>query len=383
VNNGVKNADKVKIIMDKPNRLLSVVLLGNNLVNTASASLGVIIVQNIILSTSALGEWAILIETIIMTIILLVLGDVLPKVLSYAHSERLALVYAQPIKVISVMLYPGVIALDWFTTKLSKFFGGGNPTLSITEEEIKTAISVGREEGTLGKSEAEMLNKVLKFRERFVREVMIPRADIMWIKKGTTLSDFLQIYTKFPYSYFPIYEDTPDNILGTLSTRDVFIAQTKWSLDQKHNVTDLMKPCYFIPETKRMGELFNEMKAKNEKTAIIIDEWGGIRGLITLEQMAEEVVGYFGSDLTRYAKMYETVDEHSFLLDGEMLIDQATDEIGLPIPQGNYETVAGFVLDLLGKIPEEGQQIKFKNMRITVTKMNKRKIVEVLVSKGV
>lgn len=385
VNSGIKNADKVKNIMDRPNRLLSVVLLGNDLVNTAAASLGVIIVQGMITSNNSPidGELAVLIETILMTIILLVIGDVLPKSLSYAHSERLAPLYVRPIQILSIILYPGVITLDWFTTKLSKLFGKGNPTLSITEEEIKTAISVGREEGTIAKSEAEMLNKVLNFRDRFVREVMIPRADITWIKRGTTLSDFLQIYTKYPYSYFPIYEDTPDNILGTLSTRDVFIAQTKWLLDLNHDITDLMKQCYFIPETKRMGELFNEMKSKNQKIAIIIDEWGGLRGLITLEQMAEEVVGYFGSDLTRYAKLYETIDEHSFLLDGEMLVEQAIEEIGLTIPQGNYETVAGFVLDLLGRIPEEGQQIKYKNMRITVTKMDKRKIVEVLVSKVV
>jgi putative hemolysin len=383
VNSGIKNADKVKNIMDRPNRLLSIVLLGNDLVNTAAASLGVIIVQAMIVSSNSTinAELAVLIETIIMTIILLVICDVLPKALSYAHSERLAPVYARPIQILSIILYPGVITLDWFTTKLSKLFGRGNPTLSITEEEIKTAISVG--EGTLAKSEAEMLNKVLNFRERFVREVMIPRADITWIKKGTTLSDFLQIYTKYPYSYFPIYEDTPDNILGTLSTRDVFIAQTKWLLDLNHDITDLMKQCYFIPETKRMGELFNEMKSKNQKIAIIIDEWGGLRGLITLEQMAEEVVGYFGSDLTRYAKLYETIDEHSFLLDGEMMVEQAIEELGLLIPQGNYETVAGFILDLLGRIPEEGQQIKYKNMRITVTKMDKRKIVEVLVSKVV
>jgi putative hemolysin len=230
--------------------------------------------------------------------------------------------------------------------------------------------------------EAEMAERVFRFGDREVREVMTPRPDIIWLEKETKLDEFLTIYAQTPHSRFPVYDETVDNIAGILWIKDVLLAQAKGSMDKESSVTELARPTHFVPESKPIGELFAEMQATGNQTAIIVDEYGGTAGLVTLEQLAEEIVGSLGDELTRVRKKFEAIDINTFQIDGGMRLEQANEELDLGLPEGDYETVAGFVLSLLGHIPKEGEQLKYRDLTLTITEMKGVKIEKLLVTKG-
>ena len=243
-------------------------------------------------------------------------------------------------------------------------------------------ISVGREEGAVEEAEADMVERVFRFGDREVREVMTPRPDIIWVEKGTKLDEFLTIYAQEPHSRFPVYEETVDNIAGILWIKDILLAQAKGSMDEESSVTELARPTHFVPESKSIGELLAEMQATRNQTAIIVDEYGGTAGLVTLEQLAEEIVGSLGDELTKWEKKFEAIDINTFQIDGGMRLEQANEELNLGLPLGDYETVAGFVLSILGHIPKEGEQIKYLDLTLTITEMKGVKIEKLLVTKG-
>ena len=221
VSSGVGNAERVRKITEKPSKLLATVLLGNNLFNTAAAALGTIITVNLLGGVQS-GQ-AVIIATVAVTMLLLIFGEITPKTLATRHSERMALAYARPIEIISWIFHPAVVALSWIGRSLAQLLGGTPPPKSlVSEEEIYTIISVGLEEGVVEETEADMLNKVFEFGDRHVREAMTPRADIVWVEKNTSLSDFLSLYIEHPHTYFPVYDDSIDNVTGILSTKDVF-----------------------------------------------------------------------------------------------------------------------------------------------------------------
>lgn len=379
VSTGVGGAKRVSRIIEKPGKLLATVLLGNNFFNTAAAALGTVI------AVSLLGRnaQAVVVATVTVTLLLLIFGEITPKTLATRHGERMALAYVRPIEIISWLFYPAVVVLGWVGAGLARIVGGAPPPRSlVSEEEIRTIISVGREEGVVEEAEADMLSKVFEFGDRHVRETMIPRADIVWVEKGTNLADFFSLYAQYPYSHFPVYEDSIDNVIGVLSIKDVFLAQAKGLIDQGSAVTDLAGPGYFVPESKHIGELFSEMQAEGKQTAIVVDEFGGTAGLVTLQRLAEEIMGRFGDELARGARGFEVIDENTFQIDGGMHIDQANKELGLALPEGHYETVAGFILSLLGHIPKEGDQLKYDGLRLVITEMRGIKIGKILITRG-
>jgi len=183
--------------------------------------------------------------------------------------------------------------------------------------------------------------------------------------------DFLSIYAEHPHSRFPIYEDTIDSVVGILWIKDVLMAQAKGTIDQNSIIDELARPAYFIPESKLIAELFAE----------VIDEFGGTAGLVTMEQLLEEIVGEFGDELAKVRKTYETISENSFQIDGGMRLDDANEKLELDLPEGEYETVAGLVLSLLGRIPREGEQLRFGNLKIVITEMKGVKIGKILITK--
>jgi putative hemolysin len=279
-------------------------------------------------------------------------------------------------------LRPLVVALSWIASGFSKIFGGTPVPRSLaSEEEIRTLISVGHKEGTLKKEEAEMLHKVFEFGNSPVKEVMVPRTEVVWVKKGARLADFLRLYAKSPLSRFPVYEDKMDNVVGILSVKDVLMAQAKKAISNEDIIDELIRPAYFAPETKRISELFAEMRDKNYRMTVVIDEFGGTAGVVSLSRLMEEIVGPVGDELAAIEKEYETLNEHTFQIDGGMRVEEANEEMGLKLPPGDYETVAGFVLNLLGRIPKRGQKIKYKDLQLVITEMKGLKIEKILVTK--
>jgi len=379
---GESRAERVTRIMQRPAKLLTTILLGNNLFNNAAASLGTMITISA-LKTNAQSGWAVVIATASVTLLLLIFGEIAPKILATRHGERMAFAYAIPIEIISWILYPFAIVFNFIGGGIARLLGGKlRDKVLVSEGEIRTIINVGQQEGVVEKAEADMMSKVFEFSDSHVREAMVPRRDIVWIEKDTTLSDFLGLYAKHPHSNFPVYDDSIDNVSGILSTKDVFLAHAKGNLKPESEISALVKQGYFVPESKHIGELFGEMQAQGESIAIVVDEFGGTDGLVTMKQLAEEVVGHFGDELARRHKTYETIDEYTYLLDGGMRLDQANEALGLSLPEGSYETVAGFVLSLLGHIPDKGEQTEYGELTLAITKMEGTKIDKVLITKA-
>jgi len=373
----VKGAKRVARMIEQPEKLLSTILLGNNFANTAAAVLATI------LAISVWGEErGLLIATIGVTTILLIFGETTPKTIATRHAERLSLAYARPIRAISWLLTPFVVVLSWISSGFTKMVGGTTvPRSLVSEEEIRTMISVGHKEGTVEEDEAEMLHAVFDFGNRPVREVIVPRTEVVWIEKGTKLADFLSTYAESPLSRFPVYEDNMDNVVGILAVKDVLMALAKGTANNKSAVDDLIRPAYLTPETKRISELFTEMRDKNFRMAVVVDEFGGTAGIVSLSRLVEEIVGPVGDELAEAEKEYEAINEYTFQVDGGMRIEEANQELGLELPAGDYETVAGFVLHLLGHIPRQGEQLRYKGLKLVITRMRGVKIEEVLLTK--
>ncbi len=370
VDTKVRGAKMVSRMVEKPEKLLPTILLGNNFVNTAATALATA------LAIKFWPEQGVLIATIAVTIILLIFGETTPKTIATRHAEGLALFFARPIAALSWLLTPFVVVLSWIASGFSKMLGGAPVSRSLaSEEEIRTMISMGHKEGTVEEEEAEMLHKVFEFGNRPVREVMIPRTEVVWVTRSTKLADFLRLYAQTPLSRFPVYADNIDNVVGILAVKDILMAQAKGTLNEESTIDDLIRPAYFAPETKRVSELFAEMRDKNFRMTVIIDEFGGTAGIVSLSGLMEEIVGPVGDELAAIEKDYETINEYTFQVDGGMRVEEANDEMKLNIPEGDdYETVAGFILDLLGHIPKQGEQLKYKNFKIVITEMRGMKI---------
>lgn len=379
VDSGVAGANEVARLVRQPEYLLSTVLIGNNFVNTAAAALGTMILASVIES----DKIVLLVSTIGVTIVLLTFGEVIPKTVATRTSERMALMYLRPIKMIAWILSPLTSVFTRLGTTVARFAGG---TVAmhrdiITEEEMLAMISMGREHGTVEEAEADIIERVFRMGDRRVSEIMKPRTNVVGIEKGAMVKDFYAIYAESPHSRFPVYEGTMDNVTGILWIKDVLIAQARGALKPEDIVTDLARPVHFIPETKIVGELITEMQQQHVPIAVVVDEYGGVAGIVTMEQVLEELVGKLGDELAVGHRHVEKIDRNTYQIKGETRVDQVNEDLGLGLPEGEYETVAGFVLDMVGHIPQEGEQFKYGNLTITVTEVKGVKIEKVLIAK--
>jgi putative hemolysin len=283
---------------------------------------------------------------------------------------------------VSWLLNPFVIVLSGIAYSLTKMVGGTPvPRSLISDEEIRTMISVGHKEGTVEEAEAKLLHKVFDFGDRPVYEVMIPRPEVVAIEQGSKIADFFTLYTQSPLSRFPVFQENMDNVVGILSVKDVLMSIAKESINNESSIDELIRPAYFTPETKHINELFSEMQDKNYRMAVVVDEYGGTAGIVSLTRLVEEIVGPVGDELAAAEKDFEAINEYTFQVDGGMRIDEANTEMELHLPEGDYETVAGFVLHLLGHIPRPGEQLRHKGMKLVITKMRGLKIEEILLTK--
>jgi len=375
----VKGANRVARMIGHPEKLLSTILLGTNLVNTAAAVLATVLAVHLL----GLGEErGALIATIGVTVILLIFAETTPKTIAAHYAEKLSVLFARPVELISWLFTPFVFVLSWIAAGFTKIVGGTPvPRSLVSEEEIRTMISVGHKEGAFEEDEAEMLHKVFDFGDRPVREVIVPRPEVICIEQGSTMADFLALYAESPLSRFPVYEDNMDNVVGILSVKDVLMALAKDIVTRDNTIDDLIRPAYFTPDTKPLNEVFAEMRDKNYRMAVVIDEYGGTAGIVSLSRLVEEIVGPVGDEFAEAEKEYEVINEYTFQIDGGMRIEEANEEMGLDLPEGDYETVAGFVLHLLGRIPHQGEQLRYRGLKLVIIKMRGMKIEEILLTK--
>lgn len=375
IQTGHDGASRVSRIIERPEKFLATVLFGINFSETAMATLGTI------MAVSLWGDnLGVAIATILITLITVVLAEFIPKSIASRYGEKIALLYAKPIEFFAVIFYPIVFVLERIGIRFTGRDGDDGQIIpTISEEEFRTAISVGHREGTVETETAEMLHNVFEIGNRPVREVMVPRPEVIFIEKGATIAQFLKLYEEHPFSRYPVFQENQDNLTGILAIKDVLMAQAKGTITNESLIDDLITPACLAPETKPINELLAEMRDGNYHMCIVIDEYGGTAGTVNFNQLIEEIVGPGGE--TADERDFEVLDERTFQVDGGMRLEEANEEMGLGLPEGDYETVAGFILKLIRRIPKQGEQIKYKGLKIVITKMSGVKIDEIMVVK--
>jgi putative hemolysin len=259
---------------------------------------------------------------------------------------------------------------------------GGKEALSspiVTPGELRTLIDLGEAEGTVEESTGEMLENIFRFGEMEVRDVVTPRPDIVWVQAEATFREFMNSYRVSPHTRFPVFDTDHDDVVGILSVKDVLAMMSESNLDFDQPVINLMRHTYFVPETKRLDDLFEEMQESGHKMALIVDEFGGIAGLITLTRLVEQIVGRTGEEGLKPERRFVTVNENTFVLDGGLEIGEANDELGLDIPEGDYETIAGFFLEQAQQQPDIGSRVRFGNLRMQIAEVDGTKITSIRV----
>ncbi len=375
VNTGRPGARRVSRLADRPEKLLATVLLSNNLVNTAAAALATAVAISLIDNV----DLAVLIATIGVTLILLVFAETLPKTMAWRRAEGVAFWVSRPLILVGWALSPPVRVLQWITLMVGRSLRITPIHSQVTEEEIRTLISVGAQAGAVETTEAEMLEKVFHFGDRHVMEIMTPRTEIAWVAKGTSTEEFLTIYSRETHTRFPVYDEDMENIVGILSVKDLLQTMAQTGIRPGISATDEVRPAYFIPETKLVGELFSELRQAGQQMAVVIDQFGGVAGLVTLKRLIEVIVGPVGEEGKPAREEFEAVGENVYEVDAGMGIQEANDEMGLGLPQGSYQTLAGFILERLGHIPHEGERLHYNNLGLEIKEIRRVKIERVRV----
>ncbi|MDE2802474.1 MAG: hemolysin family protein, partial [Chloroflexota bacterium] len=368
VRSRVPGARVVARLVENPQRFLPTILLANNLTNTAAAALGTAIAVQLI----GEGGLAVASATAVVTALLLVFGETVPKAIGVRHAENLSLIVAPPIRVLGRVLLPFVVVLNFIVELALKPLGGSSGRTRMTEGELRAMISQGRESGAVASREARIMERVLRFAEHQVREVMVPRNEMILVEKGTELGEFLALLGRRPRSHYPVYAGSPENVVGVLSLQQVLRGLAQHQIGLGGDVTVLAQAPVFVPDTKLASELLEEMQEADDSAAVAVDQFGVVAGLVTIVMLGEEVMGplEFTGDIEDEEEDVEALDEVTFAVDGALRLHELTERMGLDLPEGEYETVAGFLLERIGSIPQEGQQYQFGNVNFTITEMN-------------
>jgi CBS domain containing-hemolysin-like protein len=384
---GSKSAQALERLRSNQDRFFAAIVLLANLFVVLASSIGGV------LAVEAAGGYGLLISTVGVTLVIAIFGELAPKVLAARAAERYALIVARPVEALTLLMRPVVAALIVVPNLFSRLFFGqrliASPT--VTEAELRMLIDIGAAEGAVAEREAELLERVFQFRDRLVNEIMVPRTEVVWLETGTTINHFYALYGQHPHSRFPVFNESIDNVTGVVGIKDVLRAVSRDEVDDNSPIESCMRPTLFVPETKRIGSLFWEMQREGQQMAVVVDEYGGTAGIVTMELLLEEIVGELGDELRPREREFEAVDERTIQVDGGMSIHDANEQLDLGLPEGEYETVAGFVLSLLGHIPREGEQVIYNtaeggrasgpSLRLVVTEMHGRKIERVLVQR--
>lgn len=324
---------------------------------------------------SVLGEEiAVILVTVLISFITLVLGELVPKRVAMAHPERLALISSRIILSLSRVLHPVVVALSASTDFVSRLFGVTQETASsLSDEELKLFIS---EQRTLPLEERRLISEVFEFGDTLAYEVMTPRTDMVCIEENATLGEALELSLKSHFSRLPVYREDIDNIVGFVHIKDMLPALREGNLDRP--VREIIRPIHFVPATKKVVELLRELQQRRIHMAIVLDEYGGTAGLVTIEDLLEELVGEIRDEHDREAPPYRKLSDHEYLVDASLPIEAVNESLGVAIPESEEsETLGGLVMELLGKVPEEGETVRVNGYEIRVERMRGKRIATV------
>jgi putative hemolysin len=350
----VKNAKLVEKLVESPNKLLSTILVGNTACNIALSAIATSFAISLFKGTNN----GVAISTIIVTIVVLIFAEIIPKTLAVKYSEQYSLMIPKAVYGIIIILTP----LVWVITKITGIFVGGKVNTNnrlITEEELKTIVDVSQEEGVLEVNEKEMIYNVFKFGDQQIRDVMVPRTDVVSIGSDFKIEDVLNIVREDQYSRLPVYSDNIDNIIGILNVKDLLCLSKEEK--EKFNVSSLMREPYYTYEFKNLSELFTEMKKDKIHMAIVLDEYGGTAGIVTVEDIIEEIVGDIEDEYDETAEDITVVKEDEYVVDGSTKIEDVNEMIGTALKSEDFDSIGGFIIGEIGKIPAQGEIVEIDN----------------------
>jgi len=363
----------VKALKDNYHRLIITILVGNNLVNIAASSIATSIAIDIF-ESNAIG-----IAVGIMTLVILIFGEIIPKNIAIAKNEMIAIAAAPAIQALQYIFFPVIKLLEMFTLIISRPFESGQDPI-ITESEIKSVVTLGEEAGEVEEDERIMIHNIFRFSDLQVSEIMTDRTKIFSIDTESNIADVIHDIILKGFSRIPVYNTDPDNIAGILYIKDVLKAFS--SNEDNTTIKNLVRPAMFIPETMLLDDLLQEFQKEKIHIALVADEHGGISGLITIEDVLEEIVGEIYDETDREHIMVRKVGNFKSVVKGEAEIEEVNRELGLGLDeQGDYETISGFILSHLRRIPETGEELNIDNAVIRVTKADEKRIVEVEIEK--
>ncbi len=368
---GIKKAKKTQEVIDNPKKLLSSILIGNNLVNICASTLSASIAMQFFGNNSK----ALSIMTVCLTLIILIFCEITPKTFASQNPEKLSLKLANPISVCIFLLSPIVLILGVVTGFIIKLLGGeGKNTPLITEAEIKTLLNVGEEEGILKVDEKIMINNVFDFDDFTAKDVLTPRTNIVAVPHNATLSEVVEVFETEQFSRLPVYEDNLDNIIGILHLKDIaFTKETK----QTFNINKYMREPFFTYESKPTRELFSTMRQKSIAFAVILDEYGGTSGIVTLEDLIEEIVGDISDEYDDFVEAVEFIKENEYIARGDAKINDVNDIIGTKIESEDFDSIGGYVMGVVGRVPKKGEIIISNGIKFIIEDIFKNRVEKV------
>jgi putative hemolysin len=379
----------VQKLIDRPTNFMATIQIGVTLVGFLASAIAAVsladgpsvLLRNLGMSAGTAKALAVLIITLGIGFVTLVLGEIAPKSLAMQHAERVALASAVPLYYLSIIASPAVGLVSFFSDLLVRPLGGhvkfSAPIL--TEEELKMLVEAGEEEGVIDVEEKEMIHSIFDFTDTVARQVMVPRTDMHCAPVTSSLFELLDIITTTGHSRIPIYEDNADNIVGVVHAKDL-LPVLQQGPDAAFDIHKVMREAYFIPETKDVDELLAEFRRGNIHMAIVKDEYGGTAGLVTVEDLLEEIVGEIRDEYDVEEPLIEIVDEDHAVVNARLNIDDLNEQMNLDIPESEeYETIGGFVFDLFGRHPQAGETISYKNLDFTVKEVDGGRIQRIAV----
>ena len=389
---GNKKAKKIQKMLQDPSKFLATIQIGITLAGFlssafASESFAKILAPklNELVPAIGLSAWnsiSIVLITIILSYFTLIFGELVPKRLAMRHYEKIAFSTIGIIRTISLLTAPFVKFLTFSTNIVSKIFGvSGNEEETVTEEQIRMMVDVGEEKGAIDKEEKEMINNVFEFNDKIVSEIMVPRTEIFAVDINSSISEVIDLLSEdYRFSKIPVYDETIDEIKGIVYVKDILVSQKH----KNNKIKSLVKDAYYVSESKLVNELFEELRRNKKQIAIVIDEYGGTSGIVTIEDILEEIVGEIYDEYDEVIEKYEKIDDNTYIFDGSIAVYEVEKVLDIQIPEGEYDTLSGYLIEELGRIPDEKEKPVIETNKATykVEKCKDKKILKVKVCKN-
>ena len=364
---GLSSAQTLMKVLDNQPKMLSAILIGNNIVNISASSLATILV------TRAFGDMYVGVGTGILTLLVLIFGEITPKTSATLYSETRALRFAKPIYMIMQVLTPVIFIVDKLSQGVLRLLhvDPNKKQDAITEDELRTIVEVSHEEGVIESDEKKMIYNVFDFGDSVAKDIMVPRIDMTFIDVDATFSEVIEVFREVKYTRYPVYEETTDNVIGIINIKDLLLTENQ----KKFCIRDYLREPLYTYEFKKTAELMVELRKTQNNIAIVLDEYGATAGLITLEDMLEEIVGEIRDEYDEDEEdLIRRIGPREYVVEAAMKLDDLNDQLGLDLESEDYDSIGGFIIGLLDHLPEEGEEVTHKTLRFVVDKVDRNRI---------